>query len=345
MNKQAIVTVAIGDQGRAWLKIAAPFFEHYAKKTAAAFIIIKQGKYGYLGLNMPGLEKFQMYEMLNQYDRIMYIDCDIIIRPDTPNLFEKVPKTHIGAVYDNVNNVAKLMINDTLELDRLQEMEIVQKVVGDIGWKEGYINTGVIVLSSIHKQIFFNPQDRCLFRSRFQDQTLINYNIQRYGYPIYKLLSEYNAMEVNGYTIQPTNRIYPHKFPGNNKTSAYIMHFAGEGEDRVLAMINAVKQIEYKLQTKDTLIEELKKKMGEIRQKDKEIARVKHTLASLYASRSWQITRPLRQVDHVVRKIRELPGFWRDFRFQGEGGINKWAKLAAALKKHFLKRDREELEV
>ena len=67
----------------------------------------------------------------------------------------------------------------------------------------------------------------------------------------------------------------------------------------------------------------------------------KHTLDNLYASRSWRIAKPLRQLDHVLRKLGELPALWRDLWAQGEWGINGWNKLVANLKEHFKKKEGE----
>jgi hypothetical protein len=71
------------------------------------------------------------------------------------------------------------------------------------------------------------------------------------------------------------------------------------------------------------------------------LMQAKHTLDNLYASRSWRITKPLRQLDHVLRKLGELPALWRDFWAQGEWGINGWSKLVANLKEHFKKKEGE----
>ncbi|MHB8123081.1 MAG: class I SAM-dependent methyltransferase [Desulfuromonadaceae bacterium] len=71
------------------------------------------------------------------------------------------------------------------------------------------------------------------------------------------------------------------------------------------------------------------------------IVQANHTINNLHGSRSWRITRPLRQVDHVLRKFGELPALWRDFWVQGEWRINGWNKLIATLKEHFKNKDRE----
>lgn len=69
---------------------------------------------------------------------------------------------------------------------------------------------------------------------------------------------------------------------------------------------------------------------NELEQKDQELVKLKRTLTSLYTSRSWRITRPLRQADGVARYWRKsLPLLWRELR------INGWDGFIHALKEHF----------
>jgi len=100
MIKNAIITISIGKENNKILSLSQPFFEMYAKNCNVDFIIINKASINAHN-NHPHYEKFQLLDYLNDYDRILFLDSDIIVQEHTPNLFEIVPETHIGAVYDS----------------------------------------------------------------------------------------------------------------------------------------------------------------------------------------------------------------------------------------------------
>ena len=220
MSKLAVVTVAVGEKTFDMLDVAEFFFRGYANKVNADFLIITETKYTHI--HAANLEKFQIYDLFDIYDRILYCDVDILIAPRTPNLFKIVPETHIGAVYDCGNN-------DEHNKNRIKEIEKAKVSLGDINWNDGYINSGVIMLSKEHRNIFTSVGLRKKMDSIYCDQTLINYNIRKFNLPIYKIHKKFNAMQLNGYTSREVNQ-KNRRFPGKNKEEGFVLHFAGEGE-------------------------------------------------------------------------------------------------------------------
>ena len=105
MSKLAVVTVAVGEKTFDMLDVAERFFKEYANKVEADFLIINEIKFSHI--HSANLEKFQIYNLFDIYDRILYCDVDILISPRTPNIFKIVPETHIGAVYDCGDNNEK----------------------------------------------------------------------------------------------------------------------------------------------------------------------------------------------------------------------------------------------
>ena len=211
-EKRAIVTLVIGDKARSMLDIGFDLLTNYADKTHSRLVVINEEKIKLEGF--PNLEKFQIVEILDNYDRVLYLDADILIHPNCPDIFDVVSNNSFGAVTDNTDNVWG-------NLNRYDEMINVQRSLGYIKWYSGYFNTGVMLLSKEHKGIFDNPSDRLKFESQFSDQTLLNYNFVKYGYKFYCLDKKFNGMEINSFS----SRMEP-----QNKTKAYIMHFAREGD-------------------------------------------------------------------------------------------------------------------
>ncbi len=229
----AIVTLAVGSMSQKMLTLVKPFFKAYSKKIGADFIIIdKVVVNGYAS----HLEKFQIYNLFEKYQRVAYLDIDIIVQENTPNIFNVVPFDRIGIVYDNGDNTIR-------SLNRVREIQNVQRSLGDVNWVEGYANSGVIVLSDIHKKIFTHPELREKFQSGFKDQTLINYNIHKHGFKLYQLDKRFNGMEINGFSSRCKNPKTNKR--GNNKTDAYCMHFANEG-NKIVQMFNVIKRLKFK---------------------------------------------------------------------------------------------------
>ena len=85
-------------------------------------------------------------------------------------------------------------------------------------------DTGVDVAKELRKD----------FDSQFRDQTLINYNLFKNNYKFFPLETRFNGMEINGFSSRIEN---------SNKTNAFIMHFAHEG-DKAEQMRKVVEELE-----------------------------------------------------------------------------------------------------
>jgi len=249
--KTAIVTAAINDQFKSMLVYSKPFFEEYANKTNSDFIYISDKK---INSRYAHLEKFQMYELLQTYNRIIFFDCDIIVMDTAPNLFDIVPKDYIGAVYDNPKNEKSYMF-------RKKEIQYIKNAFGENNWNSEYINSGVLVLSSIHKKIFINPEDRLKFNSSYKDQTLINYNIFKNQFKIYRLHNTFNCMPlfwkqektiIGGFYDKISHQI-PH-----------VIHFAGLTNKSEIINKSIKWLIEHKYIQNENILETIKKTIPEL---------------------------------------------------------------------------------
>jgi ADP-heptose:LPS heptosyltransferase len=209
-DKRALVTLAIGADANKMVDIALPSLEHYAHKTGADLVIISEPKInGY----SPHFEKFQMAELLDKYDRIVYVDADTLIHPACPDLFNLVPVDHVGVVPDSQDG-------QWHNLNRINEIMNSQQVLGFVNWGSGYFNSGVMVFSKEHKGLFDEPENRTRIQSTFLDQTILNYNFQKHGYKLFRLNPIFNGMEINGFSSRVSME---------HKARAMIMHLAHEG--------------------------------------------------------------------------------------------------------------------
>lgn len=177
---KAVVTLCIGDANQLG-KITHPLLKAYADRIEADFIVINTPK---LNLNYIHYEKYQIYDLLNDYERIIYLDTDIIVSPKCPDLFEIVPEEQFGAFVVSKHTY----FHDGAIKD-------IQKLLGDISWKREYINNGVMVIAKCHQELFQKNNELLVWASEkrnFPDQTILNYHLQKLGIPIYDIGYKFN---------------------------------------------------------------------------------------------------------------------------------------------------------
>jgi hypothetical protein len=74
------------------MEAGLPSKKEYARQIGADFINITIPKLG----GSIAMEKYQIGGLLNDYDRILYLDADLVIDPAAPNIFARIPETHFG---------------------------------------------------------------------------------------------------------------------------------------------------------------------------------------------------------------------------------------------------------
>lgn len=197
----AVVTLCIGEEWKQMAQLTHPTIQAYAGKVEADFIVINAPLLG----GDPGYEKFQLANMLDHYDRVLFLDTDIIVRDFCPDLFELVPERDIGAFIES----NYMFWSD--EVDQRAAIQGMQKELGNIGWSKDYANTGVLVVSKRHQPIFDPAHGQVV---HLHEQTQLNYNIKKLGYYIHDVGIRYNKMDF----INPSEW-----------RDAYIIHLAGRG--------------------------------------------------------------------------------------------------------------------
>ncbi len=177
---KAIVTLCIGEEYKLG-QVTHPLLRSYADRVGADFIVISEPK---INLGNHNFEKYQIYDLFEQYDRILYIDTDIIVTPECPNLFEIVSEKEFGAF---------VVSEHTYFHDGA--IKKIQSKLGDIGWERKYFNAGVMVVSKQHSKIFNKSYELIEWAKEtgaFYDQTLLNYTIQKMDIPIHDIGYQFN---------------------------------------------------------------------------------------------------------------------------------------------------------
>ena len=214
--KLAYVAIAIGDKINDMKKISLPIIKRYAKEIGCDFILIEEQTELSKQSGKIDWEKFQIYDLLNTYDRIIYTDLDIIIRKDCPSLFDVVPEDCVG-MYDEGHF--------KFDTDR---QALIKRIANHYNipipnYSGTYGNFGVMIASKQHREMFKQPtykeEDKNI--DLFIDQTWINVMIEHLGYKRHNLDARFNRLDPNDF------------LGGPSKNDSYIIHYAGLKREQV----------------------------------------------------------------------------------------------------------------
>lgn len=174
---KALVTVAIGEEYQKIARLTHPLMRAYAARIGAEFIVLRQSC---SSGPTAHFEKYQLFQYLELFHRILYIDSDIVINPQCPDLFEIVPEQSLGVF---------------LEEDQTEPTRRVLQTQATCGllpaWGGVFFNSGVMVLSSQHR-VIFDPGLEQHSIGREYEQAQLNWNAQRAGVSIVNIGKSYN---------------------------------------------------------------------------------------------------------------------------------------------------------
>lgn len=206
--KKLLLTQASGNYEKI-RELIYPNFRHYADQVGADFFSIEDCK-----SSCPVMEKLRIYDFFDEYDRILFLDGDLIIRPDCPDLFKLVPEGYlagydegaacrtIAEMYDRLSFIVKLAKFYSLPMPCFDEPYF------------SFFNAGVLLADKCHKEIFKPPVDNKDPRGFVvcPEQIYINYFILKFKPNKYHLPVCFNQM--------------PWNWTEDYKDCSYIVHYA-----------------------------------------------------------------------------------------------------------------------
>jgi len=167
-------------------------FRAYAKKVNADFLCITEYKNDFKYIAAKNffekaiLEKLNLGKFLKDYERVLYVDADILITPKANNIFSK---------YKDPNKV--YMFNEGLISNRKKELDLIGNHLRRQIKDNDYYNAGVILFSK--KSSFLNEikkNDLIYFfeRSNFFEQSYMNYLYRRDSLDFSSINKSFNRM-------------------------------------------------------------------------------------------------------------------------------------------------------
>ena len=193
------------------LDIALNRHKKYANKCRCDFIGVILSEQS----TDPQMDKFfHISESLSGYNRYLIVDIDILIRQDSPNLFEIVNENKVaiyneGATFltNKYHETHEILVrwhsvNDLVKTCKLEPCNH-SKIYG-IGMPFVYYNSGVVMFGGENKNLYkgFNESQKKLLYGCFKDvqcseQALVNYFILNKSPDVHSLPVCFNQMSYN----------------------------------------------------------------------------------------------------------------------------------------------------
>ena len=214
--RTAIFTLAVGDNPM--YRAAVMSFERYADKVGANLVVAQELHYP-ITLDNPRhtaskawTEKLYIGELLKEYDRVLYLDADIIVTPDARNIFD---------VYTDLETL--YAFNEGQLLERQHVIDKITAIMGPLdNWphvdgKPVYYNVGCMLISRqcpLFDIATLDDLQQLCNHIQYYEQTYFNYLLHRDGLKHESISNEFNRMDALGH---------------DNYRDASFIHYAGRG--------------------------------------------------------------------------------------------------------------------
>lgn len=193
----------------------------YAKSTGSDYFCI--GK-RHVDFRHPTYERFHIYnEMWDSYDNILYLDSDIIIKPDSPDIFEKHGNSGFCAypVMNIKSDLDRFGIECTSKEIRRFARESEKYYIPEPYLSTRYFNAGVHLVDKPTRVKMRNVLDTYIWDAPVADQTCLNSMIANEEFEYSYLEFEYNTL---------LGFVHPDQYP-KLYSFGYFIHFLGNAKD------------------------------------------------------------------------------------------------------------------
>lgn len=201
----AIVTIVNGDMFKKIHAITKPSQLAYARRLGAKYVTMGAGDNTGWDPNVSAhWMKMKLFQYLEEYERIIFLDSDIIVHPECPDLFKMVPPTHLGAYNEGSVDGRGAALTKALQDHKIRTR---RPYLGE------YFNSGVMVLSQVHQGLFVMPDE---IHNNFYEQSLLNARAFASYLPMCDIGYKFNRMGLLD------------NITGESRHASWIIHYAGK---------------------------------------------------------------------------------------------------------------------
>ena len=129
---RCIVTVAVGIEAQGILALTRPFMQRYSEFCDADLICLTNKTQDWWGL-----EKFRTYYFAQQYDQCLFLDADVVVKPNAPNIFDRYSYV---ALHDDTKYLPTLdwLVKERRQVKALSGCDLLES---SVCWNSGVIYT------------------------------------------------------------------------------------------------------------------------------------------------------------------------------------------------------------
>lgn len=142
---RAIITVANGTQFVEMLRMTRPFMQAYADRVNADLIDLDNDTESW-----GPMEKFRTWHFAQQYDEVLFVDADCVIKPECPDLFSMYTQSIVAH-----DDWSRLFKTDWLERERAA---VSSKTGISIEHTAQCLNSGVVLSRRSSADIWKRPE-------------------------------------------------------------------------------------------------------------------------------------------------------------------------------------------
>ncbi len=186
-KKLAILTISLGN--RPFLNYNKKTMEAYARKCGCKLITVTKWNSPANLDNINFIKVIIIHHYLNLYDRLIYFDDTVFVTPHAKNLFNIVPEKSIGAFKEHLLFPRKDIVNHFIKYYRQFDKSKIAVKNNPL-----MINSGVMILSKIHRPIF--DSSNYILKSwscgGCGDQAFLSYRIIKDKIPVFDITNKNN---------------------------------------------------------------------------------------------------------------------------------------------------------
>lgn len=180
-SSRAVVTAVTGDKGRDIFDISGPLLRRYAERCGADFVLLTPPH----NVRFPLASKWHVASVLEHYERIAFLDADIIVRESVPNIFDATDPAKFAACCE----LPEILRDYPGMIEQYQQARLGQQMPRATVTR--YINSGVYVASRQHREALATPQHACRV-THCIEQDYLNARLQYLNTPVQILPAKFN---------------------------------------------------------------------------------------------------------------------------------------------------------
>jgi lipopolysaccharide biosynthesis glycosyltransferase len=187
MSKNIILTSTVNQPELT--SITYPFLERYCEEHKIDLLILRNNKEHIKNKCLtdgaewfPGLDRFYTYDLLENYDNVLWIGSDVFVVPGSPNIFDTFPDTELGIFVEGKPNFRPELLQDCYNAH------------GTV--PDSYFNIDVMLVNKKAREIYnYNTTNfKDLHKGKWLEQDYLNYKAFRDKFNMTDMGWKWNCM-------------------------------------------------------------------------------------------------------------------------------------------------------